>query len=364
MSTTRHLLQSIPMQFSNREIQAVLRNYPALHGVRLVDVQPVSSGFSGALVYCIRTSTCSYCLRRWPEPGLPMLRIIGLHQLLRHISNQGLQTVAVPVTCQTGETLTVMPNGYWQLEPWLPGNANFHANPHPDRLKSAMYALAAWHNSAANYFPNAAHVDWFDSRVAVSPAVTERYARLCAWQKQQDGWLQIALQNVKGAEFKDLAEQQLQLFQQSSDWLRLRLEQWMDKPFRLQPCLRDIWHDHVLFTENKVTGLIDPSAARTENVATDLARLLGTLIGNEPMLWQAALDAYAERASLSEQERDLTLVLDQSAVILSGMVWLDRLVDEQSRPFHIDQNGQINPAVIGRMRSLVMRHHKLVQRLQ
>lgn len=29
---------------------------------------------------------------------------------------------------------------------------------------------------------------------------------------------------------------------------------------RLHPCVRDIWHEHLLLTGNELTGLIDPAA--------------------------------------------------------------------------------------------------------
>ena len=73
--------------------------------------------------------------------------------------------------------------------------------------------------------------------------------------------------------------------------LRTALEDMSSVPVPLHPCLRDIWHDHVLYTEDHVTGIVDLSAARTENVAADLARLLGSLLGPGDGRWELALES-------------------------------------------------------------------------
>ena len=94
---------------------------------------------------------------------------------------------------------------------------------------------------------------------------------------------------------------------------------------RLHPCLRDVWHDHLLFTGEDLTGIIDASASRTENVASDLSRLLGSLLGDDFRRWETALDAYSSVREISVAERRLITVLDHSGVVLSAAHWLARL---------------------------------------
>jgi Ser/Thr protein kinase RdoA (MazF antagonist) len=73
-----------------------------------------------------------------------------------------------------------------------------------------------------------------------------------------------------------------------------------------------------------VTGLIDPSACRKDCVATDLARLVGSLVGDDRARWSAATAFYASQRPLTDAEAALLPALDQSGVILSAMAWLRR----------------------------------------
>ena len=72
--------------------------------------------------------------------------------------------------------------------------------------------------------------------------------------------------------------------------LELRTAQRLRVP--VQPCLRDVWHDHVLFVDDAVSGIVDPAAARTDTVAADISRLVGSLVGDDPRGWTVALAAY------------------------------------------------------------------------
>jgi homoserine kinase type II len=107
----------------------------------------------------------------------------------------------------------------------------------------------------------------------------------------------------------------------------------------MQPCLRDIWHDHVLFTGNEVTGLVDFGAADIDTPATDIARLLGSLAGSPPLpfregpgegspqrnIWQIGLEAYSATRPLSESELLAVFAINAANPILAGCNWIDWL---------------------------------------
>jgi Ser/Thr protein kinase RdoA (MazF antagonist) len=90
----------------------------------------------------------------------------------------------------------------------------------------------------------------------------------------------------------------------------------------LQPCLRDIWHDHVLFTRDRVTGLVDFGALRDECVVGDVARLLASLVRGDQAAWELGLTAYQQHYPLDCVQQDLLVVFHHTTALLSGMNWL------------------------------------------
>jgi homoserine kinase type II len=97
----------------------------------------------------------------------------------------------------------------------------------------------------------------------------------------------------------------------------------------LQPCLRDIWHAHVLFEGDRVTGLVDFGSMRPDNVATDIARLLGSMAVDNHDDWQLGLLAYQGVRRLGENELALVEMFDRTAVLMSGLQWLEWICLEQ-----------------------------------
>jgi homoserine kinase type II len=93
----------------------------------------------------------------------------------------------------------------------------------------------------------------------------------------------------------------------------------------LQPAIRDVWHDHVLFTGDEVSGLVDFGALRIDTPLADVARLVGSLAGDDLPARDHALAAYHALRPLSDQDRTLIDLLDRSGVLLAGFSWLEWL---------------------------------------
>jgi Ser/Thr protein kinase RdoA (MazF antagonist) len=108
----------------------------------------------------------------------------------------------------------------------------------------------------------------------------------------------------------------------------LQLSRWTGRSVRLQPCLCDVWHDHVLFSGDIVTGLIDYGSAKIDHVAVDLARLLGSLIQDDAGERVAGLRAYSTVSALTPEVEDLVIVLDKTGTVLGAANWLMWLYQE------------------------------------
>ena len=300
--------------------RAVLVHWGWVGGVRHVAAVG-RSGFSGAAVYRVVTDAAEFALRRWPSPcSLPEARLRELHRLLAFLQREGIPEVAVPCGGATG-TLILHGLHLWQLEPWMPGSAEAGEFLSDAQLRNAMQALARLHQAAARYEATPDGREWFfRATAAPAPAVLERLHTIRAWTSDRFRML-MAFQD---AFYRDGPYQYW--FELLAPAVRSELQRMAAVLFPLQPCLRDVWSEHVLFTGEQVTGIIDPSAARSENVASDLSRLLGSLLPNaDEARWQQALDDYAAVRPLSQDERRLVSVLDRSGVLLSMLHWFEQL---------------------------------------
>jgi Ser/Thr protein kinase RdoA (MazF antagonist) len=90
----------------------------------------------------------------------------------------------------------------------------------------------------------------------------------------------------------------------------------------IQPCIRDIHREHVLFENDTVTGIIDFGSMKPDCVACDIARLLGSMALDDKSLWHEGLEAYENVRPLSQIELSQIEAYDQTAVLLSGINWL------------------------------------------
>lgn len=332
------------MSISAIDPQRVLSNYDEFADFAPIS-EPVTGGFSGAALYRIRSEGhlhTDLCLRCWPESSLPSARIRGLHRLLDSICTQGTVPVAVPLLTRHGQTICEHAGHLWQLEPWLPGCADYHVRPSTARLQAAMQALAAWHRAAAEFPANATEREWFFCQpAALSPAVYERLRRLRAWTHSRLRRLHNRLRSEADSRraprpatlatcMQHLVREAVPLLESAIPETTTELQFWLRRPVRLQPCLRDVWHDHILFQGDAVSGIIDPSAARSENIATDLSRLLGSLVGDSRQEWDVALTAYRRHNSLTTDEELLSDALDRSGTVLSLLNWIERTVESSS----------------------------------
>jgi Ser/Thr protein kinase RdoA (MazF antagonist) len=304
---------------------AVLNAYE-IHPPSIPEAVP-RPGFSGARVFRITGEHSAWCLKALPLADVDLVRQAGLQRLQRHLAAGGLNFIAPPRLTQAGAPWVVGEDWLWQCERWLPGEADRSERIAPGRLRAACQALAVWHERARQFLPTLAEATWFRSHPAEpSPAARERAARLRETLAENLGELQARAWKQLPADLHPAVDIIVGEVRRRGRAVAGELERWQSRPLPIQPCLRDVWREHVLFVQDRVTGLIDPQAARCDSPAVDLARLLGSLCGSDPEAWHQGLNAYSAIRPLSLIESSLIPVLDQSGCLLAGLHWIGRLL--------------------------------------
>jgi Ser/Thr protein kinase RdoA (MazF antagonist) len=296
-------------------IERILRLYP--DDCRPQAVEPVDSalGFSGAKLWRITAPRGLLCLRRWPPEHPNQKRLEFIQAVLWHVDQEGFHLLPLPVETHHHHGYVWHAGHLWELVPWLPGRPDYRQSPSLEKLHNALTALARFHQAAAT-FPLP------ENGPAPSPGMQERRDRLTQLFDGGTATLAGAIAEGDWPELAARGRQLLALFADCAPKLRPLVVQAAELPVALQPCIRDIWHPHVLFAGDQVSGIVDFGSLRPENVACDIARLLGSLAGDNQGHWQRGLAAYQAVQRLTEDELALVAAFDHSTVLMGGLQWL------------------------------------------
>jgi len=277
----------------------------------------LQGGFSGAIVWRVSTPKQDLCLRRWPQVHPTIDGLSAIHGLLQHITEAGYRLAPAPLLTLAGTTFFLNEDHLWELAPWMPGEASFHGQPSYEKLASAMAALADFHQAAATY-----QFAGNGPRKAPSPGLMQRLGILRGLQQGELEQLWKETRSAEASDLRELAFELLEGINRSLADVTGQLEAIATVPLPLQWCLRDVRHDHLLFTGEQVTGLIDFGAAAVDSVACDLARLIGSMVNDRADDWQKALGAYHQRRPLSIDERRALAGFDAGGTICSATNWV------------------------------------------
>jgi Ser/Thr protein kinase RdoA (MazF antagonist) len=332
------------------DCRSVLVRYPAAIPALLLDaavLTPVTSGFSGAGVWRVRLNSTEWALRRWPAEGIEVDRLRELHRWLRHLQSSGGLPVSVPLRSDAGETFVEHAGSPWQLEPWLPGEPELHPAGRSPRVAAVMQTLTRLHQSSAGYFATEQGRPWFAVGSGPSPTLTHRLHRIAEWTPQRLGEIQSQTHGGDETSLRGLVRDILAVARRALSIVEHELYGVSNVVVPLLPCLRDARPEHMLLAGDRVTGIIDPSAARTDTVATDLSRLLAGYYPAGLSEWRDALEAYARVRPLSDAESRLIAPLDRSNALLSALHWVER--------FEMGTAADADTDMIGRVRHLSQR---------
>jgi Ser/Thr protein kinase RdoA (MazF antagonist) len=332
----------------NADVQVVLGRYPADY--RAGSIVPLDSagGFSGASIWKLSTQCGPLALRLWPKMHPSPDRLAWIHAVAAHSIVNGFRLLAQPIATSDGSTFVYHAERLWELTPWLPGEPDRAHPPKPVRLQNAMRELAKFHRSVET-FPMTT------SPRGPSPNLMKR-RRSAQRIASELAFLNALLDSPQiSADIRELGRQYMSLFPRALPNVASILDEVAQFEVALQPAIRDIRSEHVFFIGDEVSGIIDLGAMRIESPASDVARLLGSYVGNDAAAWEIGLAAYTTIWPLDEQERRLATAIAQANILLAPGNWLQWLIVER-RTFD-DMR-----AVVERLRTSVSRLEQLAQR--
>jgi Ser/Thr protein kinase RdoA (MazF antagonist) len=299
----------------------VRRQYQAASGAGPLVPLGNRGGFSGARLWRGEGAAGAFCLRAWPAHATAA-RVRRLHRLMQHARGQRLDFIPAVFAAGNGDTVVETAERVWELTQWLAGRADFAEHPSAARLEAGCEALARL------------HLAWeaFTTPAEPCPAVRRRLKVLADWQGLlATGW-RPRLSDPCLDPVGPLAER---AWRGLPAWLQAvsrSLDPWVDFRRPVQPCLCDLWHDHLLFEGDRLVGLVDYGAVKADQVAVDLSRMLGSLVGDDDQGWERGLRSYRRVRGLDGDQEQLARVLDRTGVFLGMTNWLRWLYHER-RPY-------------------------------
>ena len=299
------------------DYRPVLQEYPADCQPMSVEFLASAGGFSGARLWRLSTPRGMLCLRRWPVEHPAPERLEFIQAVLWHVHQEGFVKAPLPLETRSYRGYVSHAGHLWEIAPWLPGRPDFCRAPTLPRLRTALATLAEFHQAAAS-FPLP------EPPTTPSPGIGERRQQLAALVSSGFEALRCAMTG-RDNPFRASALRILEFATRGAGNVQTALERALHAAVPLAPCMRDIWHENVLFDGETVTGLIDFGSLRAENVAADVARLLGSMAEDDPRRWREGLAAYESVRPLSSTEAQLVSVFDASGVLLGGINWLSWL---------------------------------------
>ncbi len=306
-------------------------------------------GLSGARFWRFEQEGNRLLLRRWPAEGMRPERLAEIHSALRHAARHGIDCLPVPLPSVAGPTWVQHAGHLWELTPWLSGGAIDDPPLTTDQLRSGVAAVARLHQALVDFAPRPAMVG--------PPASIAK--RLAKWrQAKESAWLASSgpLHRPEVVP-PETAGRMRRLVRVLLPVIGASLASVGRVRCPLQIIAGDVRQEHLLFSGDKLTGLVDFGALTQDSPMVDLARLLGDSAGDAPGRWRTGIQAYQAIRPVIPEELPLLQVLDASGVVLASYNWLDWLY-VQRREFPDPQGvGLRIERLLGRLESLASGNH-------
>lgn len=316
---------AMPEPTVERDLAALAAAWLGADGGEIAPLE--TAGFSGASVHEVRSSRGRFVLKPFAA-GTPPERAAWVHGLAAHLRAAGVVEAPDVAATPDGRTLVADRRGrLWELVRFVPGRAT--AAPTAAQAAAALAALARLHRAAATPAGGpAAHAP-----PAGLTARIERARRLLAdpWRSRRDRLPRPASGDALAAAVGERLDRAAAAFDAAHGTAAIaRLAGLRPGHLPVQPVLRDVWADHVLFAAapaDRVAGFIDFHAAGHDCPAADVARLLGSWRrpgGDAPDWlagWADALAAYEARRPMAAAERRAIPLYHAAGVVFGLENW-------------------------------------------
>ena len=320
---------------------------------QILSSSAVSTGMSSSHVWRLSTSVGDVCLKAWPTSDCSPDR---LEYIQRHVDlarSAGISCIPRGYNTDRGEVCLTR-NGYlWQASQWMKGAPDVSGDVSLARRESAAKVLARLHHCWSGHC----------TVIGEAPGMKERLTLL---QEANRDWslLTAAVRSTEG-QLGELARRTIEHGRQSASRLAAECQNLL-RPKLLHFVIRDVRCEHVLYVNDRVTGVIDYGAARVDDPMLDLVRLSASQSPKDRNARYETLQVYfAEKAKICGEafptESQLTIsddslmrfrdfrVLDETSTVLSALQWLRWLVVEH-RQFSLPADKLLN-----RLEQLVQR---------
>lgn len=293
------------------EPRAVLLRYPGVcRPIGPVEAIGGAGGRSGSQWWRFNTPGGLLGLRAWPPPpiGPDATRLAQIHGWLSVA--RAFPVVPKPLPGLDGRTWQNGEGHLWELIPWLPGEAEPFPHERPSRIEAGFRALARFHQELART----------GLIRGTSPNVVARLEEL---ERLRSGGFDTLSQGIApGVDATPLLGRWRLLAEQLAPRSIAALRGVASLRVPLQPCVRDMRGEHLLFEGDTLRGLVDFGAMGVDSVATDLARLAEDWLGADPEATRRGLSAYEAVRPLDATERRLIEPLTRSGALLAGANWI------------------------------------------
>ena len=280
-----------------------------------------AGGFSGAEIWRVRSEGLAptYCLRKWPSENPDRKQLEWMHGVLIHARTVGVEVIPRIYRTVERETIVAYRGAFWELTDWMPGVADFFSNPSQARRQDLFQRVAECHRGFAQY--------QLDFRA--SAGVKARYQGI----GELDGFLnQLPLVRDESAVGRLLmllgSNVVKERLKRCAARVESQLRPYLSQAIPVQPVIRDLWHDHLMFAGDRLTGIVDFGSLAMDSIVLDLTRLLRSLFGSDREGWDLAVADYQRTRPLMQAEIELLKPLDAANVILSAVNWVRWVVVE------------------------------------